>query len=337
MKVSPSLYSSKLPTLETVNLVRNTLSEYIHIDVKDVPNLDRVAHDIKIVRDRSDLFIDIHLIDSKPESKIEQLLKISPDFLAIQFEDMNNPESFFSMVEKLKDTNVGISITRKTPFSDVDRFIKKAQYVLLMTTIPGESGGVFDDNCLKWIESFRNRYPDKRVHVDGGVDDLVSKKIRNLNISCVVSGSYLMKAESMIASVMKIKGIPTEERLTKYMLPVDHIPVVESSCTLLESLSEISKGLRGFCIVRDKDSWGILTDGDIRRALIKTSVPAHILKTPVKKIVNYKPFSIDHQETVEMLLLKLIQEKFDKKLKFVVLTCYNEPVGILDFSKLSRS
>ena len=63
MKVSPSLYSSKLPTLETVNLVRNTLSEYIHIDVKDVPNLDRVAHDIKIVRDRSDLFIDIHLID----------------------------------------------------------------------------------------------------------------------------------------------------------------------------------------------------------------------------------------------------------------------------------
>ena len=50
MKVSPSLYSSKLPTLETINLVRNTLSEYIHIDVKDVPNLDRVAHDIKIVR-----------------------------------------------------------------------------------------------------------------------------------------------------------------------------------------------------------------------------------------------------------------------------------------------
>ena len=337
MKVSPSLYSSKLPTLETINLVRNTLSEFIHIDIKDVQNLDKVEEDVKVIRDRSDLFVDMHLIDKDPISKKKQLLKISPDFLAIQYEDMSTPESFFELVEDLQDTNVGISITRKTQFSDVDRFIKRAAYVLLMTTIPGESGGVFDDSCLRWIESFRNRYPNKRIHVDGGVDDLVSNKIRKLNISCVVSGSYLMKAESMIASVMKLKGISTNERLTKYMLPITHIPVVVPSNTLLESLTEINKGSRGFCIVRDKNSWGILTDGDIRRALIETSIPAHILKTPIKKIVNYKPFSIDHHDTADKLLLKLIQEKFDKKLKFVVLTCYNEPVGILDFNRLSRS
>lgn len=337
MKVSPSLYSSKLSTLETVKSIRNTISEYIHIDVKGVEKLQQVAEDVKVIRDNSDLFIDVHFIEQKPELCIQELKSISPDFLAIQYEDLADPESFFSLVEGLRDTSVGIAITRKTDFAEVSKHIEESEYVLLMTTIPGESGGSFNDESLRWIESFRKAYPNKRVHVDGGVDDLVSLKIKHLNIDCVVSGSYLMKAESMIASVLKLKGVSLEKRLTRHMLPIANIPMIDASTPLLECLSEIEAGQRGFCFVRNKQKWGILTDGDIRRALIDTTTPAHILDKPINKMVNYNPFSIDHELGVENLLCQLIQQKFDKKLKFIVLTCYNEPIGILDLNKIPRS
>jgi len=337
LKVSPSLYSSKLTTKETVHLIRNTISECVHIDVKDVENLDKVHEDVNIIRDNSDLFIDMHLIDENPNLKIDQLNEISPDYLAIQYENMKNPEVYFSLISQLKDTSVGISITRSTDISEVEEFIRKSEYVLLMTTIPGESGGSFDDDSLEWIKLFRKKYPKKRIHVDGGVDDLVSEKIRCLNIDCVVSGSYLMKAESMIASVLKIKGAPSNKRLTKHMLPIEHIPTISYESSLLEALSSIEEGQRGFCFVAEDSKWGILTDGDIRRYLINTTLFDSPLSHSIGPMTNYNPFSIDHKSSVENLLRKLIQEKLDKKLKFVVLTCYNEPIGILQLNKITRS
>lgn len=337
MKVSPSLYSSKLTPKETVRLIRNTISECVHIDVKDAENLDKVHRDISTIRKNSDLLIDMHLIDSNPELKTDQLKRISPDYLAIQYEDLQDPESYFDLISKLEDTSVGISITRATDFTKIDRFIQKSEYVLLMTTIPGESGGSFSDESLEWIQSFREKYPKKRIHVDGGVDHLVSEKIRDLNIDCVVSGSYLMNAESMIASVLKLKGAPLNKRLTKHMLPAEYIPTISFESSLLEALTSIEAGHRGFCFVENGDKWGILTDGDIRRYLISTPAFDSPLSHSINAMTNYKSFSIDHQSSVEKLLKKLIKEKLDKKLKFVVLTCYNEPIGILQLDKITRS
>jgi ribulose-phosphate 3-epimerase len=337
LKVSPSLYSSKLTPKKTVRLIRNTISECVHVDVKDVENLDKVHRDVNTIRDNSDLFVDMHLIDESPNLKIDQLKDISPDYLAIQYENMKHPEVYFDLISELKDTSVGISITRATDTSEIEEFIQKSDYVLLMTTIPGESGGSFNDDSLEWIRSFREKYPKKRIHVDGGVDDLVSEKIRDLNIDCVVSGSYLMNAESMIASVLKLKGAPSRKRLTKHMLPIEHIPATSSESSLLEALRSIEAGQRGFCLVTEANKWGILTDGDIRRYLINATLFDSPLSHAIGPMTNYHPFSIDHKSSVENLLRKLIQEKLDKKLKFVVLTCYNEPIGILQLNKITRS
>lgn len=337
MKVSPSLYSSRLTPKETVKLIRNTISECVHIDVKDVENLDKVRKDVNTVRNNSDLFVDMHLIDDHPNLKMDQLKDISPDYLAVQYENMKHPEVYFDLISELKDTSVGISITRATDMSKIGEFILKSEYVLLMTTVPGESGGSFNDDSLEWIRSFREKYPKKRIHVDGGVDDLVSEKIRDLNVDCVVSGSYLMNAESMIASVLKLKGAPLNKRLTKHMLPVEHVPTISCESSLLEALASIESGQRGFCFVTDSRQWGILTDGDIRRYLIDKTPFDSPLSHAIGSMTNYYPFSIDHKSSVENLLRKLIQEKLDKKLKFVVLTCYNEPIGILQLNKITRS
>ena len=325
MKVSPSLYSSSLTIEETVSQIRNTLSEYIHIDIKNSKNLDKVEKDVKIIRDNCDLLVDVHLIDKKPLEKLDQIKRISPDLIAIQYEDLENPSDFYEIRKAIPRT--GIAITKSTDFEKIRDIIDSSSYVLLMTTTPGESGGSFSQENLDWIKKFKVCFPEKKVHVDGGVDDIVSDKIRDLNIDCIVSGSYLMRASSMIASVLKLKGIKSSSKLEETMISLDHIPKISSKESILEALLAIEKSQRGFCFVESEDSWGIVTDGDVRRFLISNKMKVN-LKEDISLLTNFSPFSIDSKKTIENLLCKLAKEKFDKKLKFIVLTCYNSPVGI---------
>jgi len=39
-----------------------------------------------------------------------------------------------------------------------------------MATIPGESGGKFDKSNFTKIREFSQQYPEKKIHVDGGVN-----------------------------------------------------------------------------------------------------------------------------------------------------------------------
>ena len=141
----------------------------------------------------------------------------------------------------------------------------------------------------------------------------------------------------MIASVLKLKGIDGSAKLRRYMTKIDYIPSVSANSSILEALKSIEVSQRGFCLVDDKEAWGILTDGDIRRYVIKNQEKDLSLSDDIKGIVNYSPFHIDVNYNVENLLCKLVEENFYKRLNFAVLTEYNKPVGILVLSKIYGS
>lgn len=331
MKVSPSLYSSKSSTLKTVTLVKNTLAEYMHIDLKKISRkkLCDVRDDIAIIRENSELKIDMHIIDEAPEMWEKDIVDLNPDYVAFQYENIASIDSFLKMKKAIEDTCfTGIAITQKTRFSDIDDIINQCDYVLLMTTIPGESGGKFNKESLAWIKEFKNLYPAKRVHVDGGVNKKVADKLKSTNIDVLVSGSYIMSSNSMISSVLALKGLDDSSPVRKHMLDLKYIPTVEKDKTILESLSVIEKSQRGFCFVDVKlDNWGIITDGDIRRFYISNN---KIADTRIAECTNFNPFTINIDCTLKDLNEKIINAKFNKKLKFAIVTRYNKPVGIID-------
>ena len=334
MKVSPSLYSSSSGTDETVKVIRNTVAEYIHIDIKDCSNLKSVKKDIEIIRKNSDLSVDIHLIEPHPAKYIDEIKVLSPDFLAVQYEDLVDVQDFY----KLKDCllRVGIAIIMKVDFEEVSELVRDSNYVLLMTTTPGESGGSFTDESIQWIESFIERFPGKKVHVDGGVNDIVAEKIRKLKIDCVVSGSYLMKSPSMVASVLKLKGVDASEKLKNHMISADYIPVVRENDSVFDCMKAIECGQRGFCFVFGENKWGIVTDGDIRRFLVSKNPKRNSLGKKAKELTNFKPYKLSVEQDIEGLLKFLIEENIEKKLKFIVLVEYNKPVGIFNMEKITK-
>jgi arabinose-5-phosphate isomerase len=63
--------------------------------------------------------------------------------------------------------------------------------------------------------------------------------------------------------------------VSKVMMPLDRIPVIGETVILKEALEEMGRSRLGIaCIVdADKKLLGILTDGDIRRKLLKVQKP----------------------------------------------------------------
>lgn len=64
-------------------------------------------------------------------------------------------------------------------------------------------------------------------------------------------------------------------KVEEVMLPLDRFPVVEKKTILKEALTEMGEANLGLvCIVNEnKDLLGLITDGDLRRKLLKVQKP----------------------------------------------------------------
>ena len=337
MKVSPSLYSSKKNVLDTVKIVRTSFSDYMHIDFYN-KDIEQIKSDVGVIRKNSDLKIDMHLICKNPTVFLDDLRKIKPEYLAVQFENLENNQEFYSLLS-CGLPNVGLAITQNTNFKEVEDLINKSDYVLLMTTSPGLSGFKFSNKSLNWIKDFKKHFPFKRIHVDGGVNGKVAIELRSLGIDCVVSGSYLMNSSSMVASVLAMKGLNKLSKAEDAMLDLKYLQVLKHNASLSEVLVAINEGQRGFVIMIDEinKEWGIITDGDVRRYIINTDKKhLDIQSKCAYNLVNKQPFVVAHDNNFEQILKKMLDLKIDKKMKFIVVTKYNKPVGILPIEIITK-
>jgi CBS domain-containing protein len=174
-----------------------------------------------------------------------------------------------------------------------------------MTTTPGKSGGVFNKENFKKIRDFKNKYPGKRIHVDGGVTGEVAFVLRNMGVNSVVSGSYLVNAEGAIGRALhqlRSDNISSHTRISDFMLTKEELPVVSSSAPFLEVLQSIEKYNLGFTTVTDNTGkmLGIISNADVRRGLIKNI--GHLENIQVKDLINSNPFKVLSSATVSEML-----------------------------------
>lgn len=197
MKISASIYSkNNLNILETINELKNNNINTIHIDCNDNINTFK---DIEFISNNCECKIDLHLISSTPEiyySKIEKYKCI--DQITFQYENLNS-----NFVLPNLNIKMGIGIINSTEISIFDKYSNVANYILFMSTIPGQSGGKFNDYTFEKIKQFKKLYPNKEIQIDGGINDIYYKQLYN-KIDLMVIGSFLFK-NSISNSIKKLK------------------------------------------------------------------------------------------------------------------------------------
>jgi len=331
MKISASIYSDKSRSLEEViKDLQEHQVDLLHVDCNDDLS---VFEDIKAIRNWCNIPIDLHIITNDPEKYYDYLRETPVEYVTFQFEDLEKSLQIPADIKGKK----GLAVITPTAI-DVFEQYEGYDFILIMATIPGQSGGKFDAVNFAKIRQFRKKYPHKSIHVDGGVNGEVSFIIRNMGVSVAVSGSYLFKAPSIGHALMNLtkRDMESHYLVKDFMTPADESPIVkENELSIASVLTSIEQGGLGFCLVvgDNNELKGLISNADVRKGLLKCIDDLN--KIDVKNLINANPVFVDSNATVNQLLQTIKQCSFPI-LYLPVLEKDRKLAGIVNFVNLIK-
>ena len=332
MKISASIYSDKKRALkEVIQDLENHQVDLLHVDCNDDPS---VFDDIAQIRQWTSIPIDLHLITSAPEKYFDLLIQNPVDYLTFQLEDLKEKLDLPNEISGKK----GIAVTTPTAIEAFEEY-SDFHFILIMATVPGQSGGAFDKINFDKIRRFRKQYPNKSIHVDGGVNGEVSFILRNMGVSCSVSGSYLFNAPSVGHALFSLQGkeIASHYQVGDFMTPLDECPIVHhDEQNVRQVLERIDTGNLGFCLVLENTGRlaGLISSADIRKALIRSLDDLQNLN--VAMMLNPSPLTIKDTNSV-LEMLHLIKSSSFPVMYLPVVNSLGHAVGIVNFANLIKA
>ncbi len=331
MKISASIYSTSRPLEEVVRELDAHRIDLFHVDCNDDP---KVFDDIAKIRTLSKTPVDLHIISKTPEKYFPLLEKTPCDYVTFQYEDLPGKLEIPSTIKG----KIGLAITAVSDIDVFDQYASRFDFMLMMATIPGKSGGEFNKDIFRKIRAFRKKYPEKRVHVDGGVNGEVSFILRNMGVYASVSGSYLFKADTLGLALLNLKTHENESHflVKDFMLANGEIPVLKPGERSFENvLRNIEDFAMGFTILADNNGTleGIISNADVRKGLLKKINSLSSISE--QDITNKTPVTVNENATV-VELIRLIKSKKFPITYLPVVTNENKVAGALTFFNLVK-
>ncbi|MFO8025512.1 CBS domain-containing protein [Thiohalophilus sp.] len=307
MKISASIYSNKRKELKDIVAELDAHgTDFFHIDCNDDPG---VFDDIAEIRKLSTTPIDLHIITSDPTRYYDLIAAQPVDAVCFQYEPLQQELNIPANI----NARVGLAISSNT---DIDVFAPYAQqldFILIMATTPGQSGGTFDKHNFRKIRQFRQRFPKTRIHVDGGVNHEVSFILRNMGVYAAVSGSYLMNSDSIGAAMLNLKthDVGSHYLVGDFMRQLDETPILRPhELSVRNILQSIEDHKLGFTLLVDKQGalQGMITNADVRKGMLKHVDNLNALE--VADMINPSPAVARDDFTVQELISYIQEQSF---------------------------
>ncbi len=333
MKISASLYSNRERTLtDLATELDECHIDLFHIDCNDDLS---VFDDIKEIRKVSNTPIDLHIISDTPEKYFSGIADLKVEYVTFQYENLPSTFSF----PQSEDTSFGLAVTTNTDISVFNHYKEVCDFILIMTTVPGQSGGKFKKENFQKIRKFRKAFPGKKIHVDGGVNDETGFILRLLGVHSVVSGSYLVKNKSVPLSLLHLRSsiVHSDYQLKDFYIDLAHTPHLDIETSgFPEALNTIDQYDLGFvCYTKgDNEFAGLCSNADIRKGLLKNM--GSLDSIDMTQVINPNPVTINEDASISEML-HLIQSK-EFVISFLpVVDKQNKLKGAVTFFNLIRS
>lgn len=198
--LAPSILSADFCKLgEQIREIEKAGAQYVHIDVMDgvfVPSISFGMPIVSSIRPNTDLFLDVHMMVTKPERYVDEFIRCGADSVTIHVEACDCIEETLRRIKE-QGVQCGIAINPETPVSEIVRYIDLVDMVLVMTVHPGFGGQKYIPECTEKIKEVRSmiveRQLDVNLEIDGGVNLENVEMNLEAGANVIVAGSAVFK------------------------------------------------------------------------------------------------------------------------------------------------
>lgn len=219
IKISASILNSNFAFLaDELKKAEKAGVDMLHVDIMDgvfVPNITIGPPVIKCIRDNTGLFLDVHLMITRPDRLLDRFIESGADSINVHVEECPHLDRTLNYIREA-GKKTAVALNPSTPISTVENVLGLVDMILIMTVNPGFGGQVFIGDMVYKIQKLKNLIEDYKrltgrhdslidIQVDGGINLDTAPEVVGAGATVLSVGTSIFGSDDPAAFVKKLR------------------------------------------------------------------------------------------------------------------------------------